>query len=139
MKLILFGIFFFLLSINSAYSYTIRHDLGGSIGEYEYSFRAAARSGEKIIIDGKCVSACTLALRYPNVCVTSRSILGFHSATPDPHLTGIPPEIVKKGLQRGTELMWTAIPLEIRRHLHPLSHHMQYIRGYELPKRYRCH
>src|ERR1700680_4999291 len=40
-------------------------------------------SGERVVIDGPCLSACTLVLSMvPNnrICVTRRAILGFHAA-----------------------------------------------------------
>ena len=39
--------------------------------------------GERVVIDGPCLSACTLLLStIPNnrICVTRRAILGFHAA-----------------------------------------------------------
>ena len=46
-------------------------------------FALLNQSGERIIIDGPCLSACTLLLTeipHGRVCVTSRAILGFHAA-----------------------------------------------------------
>ncbi len=43
----------------------------------------AAHSGERVVIDGPCLSACTLVLSMvPNnrICVTRRAVLGFHAA-----------------------------------------------------------
>jgi hypothetical protein len=40
-------------------------------------------SGQRVVIDGPCLSACTLVLSMvPNsrICVTRRAILGFHAA-----------------------------------------------------------
>ena len=40
-------------------------------------------SGERVVIDGPCLSACTLVLSMvPNdrICVTRRAVLGFHAA-----------------------------------------------------------
>jgi hypothetical protein len=45
--------------------------------------RAYAFSGEKVIIDGLCASACTIvlgALPHDRICVTSHASLGFHAA-----------------------------------------------------------
>jgi hypothetical protein len=41
------------------------------------------QSGHRVIIDGPCLSACTLVLStipQDRICVTRRAILGFHSA-----------------------------------------------------------
>jgi hypothetical protein len=56
---------------------------GGEVGPYLRLFAALRQSGERIIIDGPCYSACTLVLSIvPNdrICVTSRAVLGFHAA-----------------------------------------------------------
>ena len=42
-----------------------------------------AQSGERVVIDGPCLSACTLVLStVPSnrICVTRRAVLGFHAA-----------------------------------------------------------
>ena len=41
--------------------------------------RKTARSGP-VKIDGRCSSACTMGLSYPNVCVTPRAQFDFHLA-----------------------------------------------------------
>jgi hypothetical protein len=46
-------------------------------------FERMRDSGERVVIDGPCLSACTLVLStVPNerICVTRRAILGFHAA-----------------------------------------------------------
>jgi hypothetical protein len=46
-------------------------------------FERVRDSGERVVIDGPCLSACTLVLDLvPNdrICVTRRAILGFHAA-----------------------------------------------------------
>jgi hypothetical protein len=55
--------------------------LGGTVGSYLSFFSRVRQSGERVIIDGPCISACTLVLSTiprSRVCVTSRAILGFH-------------------------------------------------------------
>jgi hypothetical protein len=40
-------------------------------------------SGERVVIDGPCLSACTLVLSIvpgERICVTKRAVLGFHAA-----------------------------------------------------------
>ena len=47
------------------------------------NIRACARSGETVIIDGLCASACTIvlgAVPHDKICVTSHANLGFHAA-----------------------------------------------------------
>jgi hypothetical protein len=55
---------------------------GGSVGEYLNFFAKVRQSGERVIIDGPCLSACTLVLSAvprKRICVTSRATLGFHA------------------------------------------------------------
>src|SRR5258708_35800126 len=61
----------------------IREDRGGRIGAYVDKYKGLRSSGEKVIIDGYCVSACTIVLGSvapDRICVTSRARLGFHAA-----------------------------------------------------------
>src|SRR3954466_4482084 len=57
---------------------------GGQIGPYLKLFSAVNQSGERVVIDGPCLSACTLVLMTlprRRICVTPRAVLGFHAAT----------------------------------------------------------
>jgi len=56
---------------------------GGEVGSYLRLFAMVRRSGERVIIDGPCLSACTLVLSAvpeDRICITRRAILGFHAA-----------------------------------------------------------
>ena len=56
---------------------------GGEVGQYVRLFAALRQSGERIVIDGPCFSACTLVLSTiprERICVTPRAVLGFHAA-----------------------------------------------------------
>jgi len=56
---------------------------GGEVGDYLSVFSTLRDSGEKIAIDGPCLSACTLVLSAipgDRICVTPRAIFGFHAA-----------------------------------------------------------
>ena len=56
--------------------------LGGEVGSYLQLFETARQSGERVIIDGPCLSACTLVLSsvpQDRICVTPRAVLGFHA------------------------------------------------------------
>ena len=56
---------------------------GGQVGPFLDLFEGVRESGERVVIDGPCLSACTLVLSMvPNnrICVTPRAILGFHAA-----------------------------------------------------------
>lgn len=61
----------------------IADDRGGRIGTYLDRFEELSQSGDKVIIDGLCASACTLVLgtvSHDRICVTPRARLGFHAA-----------------------------------------------------------
>jgi hypothetical protein len=56
---------------------------GGEVGPFLELFEGVRASGERVVIDGPCLSACTLVLSaVPNnrICVTRRAVLGFHAA-----------------------------------------------------------
>jgi hypothetical protein len=56
---------------------------GGEIGAFLDLFERVGASGERVVIDGPCLSACTLVLTTvpaSRICVTRRAILGFHGA-----------------------------------------------------------
>ncbi|MEN3351496.1 MAG: hypothetical protein V7632_5131 [Bradyrhizobium sp.] len=56
---------------------------GGQVGPFIDLFEKVRESGERVVIDGPCLSACTLVLSMvPNdrICVTRRAVLGFHAA-----------------------------------------------------------
>ena len=61
----------------------IVRDPGGEVSSYIQKFEDVRASGERVVIDGPCLSACTLVLSIvPNerICVTRRAVLGFHAA-----------------------------------------------------------
>jgi hypothetical protein len=56
---------------------------GGEVREYLNLFEGFRQSGERVVIDGPCYSACTLvltAIPHDRICVTSKAVLGFHAA-----------------------------------------------------------
>jgi hypothetical protein len=56
---------------------------GGEVGPFIDLFERVKQTGERVVIDGPCLSACTLVLMtVPNerICVTRRAVLGFHAA-----------------------------------------------------------
>jgi hypothetical protein len=56
----------------------ITYSPGGSIGLFIAEFTQIAQLGIPVVIDGPCLSACTMATSLPNVCATPRGVLGFH-------------------------------------------------------------
>jgi hypothetical protein len=56
---------------------------GGQVGPFLELFDRVRQSGERVVIDGPCLSACTLVLMMvpeERICVTRRAVLGFHAA-----------------------------------------------------------
>jgi hypothetical protein len=61
----------------------IADDRGGRIGTYVNKYQGLRSSGDSVVIDGLCASACTIvlgAIPHDKICVTSRATLGFHAA-----------------------------------------------------------
>ena len=53
------------------------------VGPFLELFDRVRQSGERVVIDGPCLSACTLVLMTipeERICVTRRAVLGFHAA-----------------------------------------------------------
>lgn len=61
----------------------ISGDIGGMMENYVARFQQVRQSGEPVVIDGECYSACTMLLGLvprKQVCATPNAILGFHAA-----------------------------------------------------------
>ena len=61
----------------------ITRDHGGYVEEYKEKYKRIRDSGERVVIDGICNSACTLVfgiVPMNKICVTPRASLGFHQA-----------------------------------------------------------
>ncbi|MPZ59442.1 MAG: hypothetical protein GEU91_23765 [Rhizobiales bacterium] len=110
----------------------IAGDRGGRIGTYLEAFAMLRNTGETVVIDGTCLSACTLILgMLPSgqVCVTGRARLGFHAAW-RPDRSGRP---IRSFM--GTQVLMDAYPPKVRnwiRRKGGLSSRMIYLRGREL-------
>ena len=115
----------------------IRGDAGGQIGPYLEAMLALRKSGELIIIDGPCLSACTMLLGViprERICVTRRAQLGFHAAW-RPGRRGR--QVTSSG---ATKLLMDIYPQHVRSWIRKrggLSRHMLYLRGRELASMYR--
>jgi len=127
------------LSVSSA-SATVRivSDYGGQIGPYLEQFAALRSSGERVVIDGPCLSACTMLLGIiprDRICVTRRARLGFHAAW-NPGDDGAP--IVSRG---GTQLLMEIYPQHVRQWIARqggLQQRMVFLTGRELASMYRA-
>ena len=61
----------------------ITADRGGLLTDYAERFLSARATGEQVVIDGACLSACTLVvgmLPRDKICATPKAVLGFHAA-----------------------------------------------------------
>ena len=107
----------------------IAEDRGGQIGQYLQTFAAVRATGEPVIVDGNCLSACTLVLGLVprgQICATPRARFGFHAAWM-PDLAGRP---VTSAL--GTQALWKIYPASVRRWISRhggLSRKMIYLEG----------
>jgi hypothetical protein len=115
----------------------IKADPGGQIGPYLENLAALRSSGERVIIDGPCLSACTMLLGVipkSRICVTSRARLGFHAAW-HPGENGRP--VTSRA---ATQLLMDIYPENVRSWIHQrggLSPRMMYLSGRELAAMYQ--
>ena len=90
----------------------IINDPGGKVSSYLRTFYEMRASGERIIIDGPCLSACTLLtgiVPRDHVCVTRRAVLGFHAAS---YYNDVSRSLVPT--RAGSQLVMRLYPPEIR-------------------------
>jgi hypothetical protein len=115
-------------------------DRGGRIETYVDKYQGVRSSGEMVIIDGFCASACTIVLgtvSHDRICVTSRARLGFHAAW----------DLGSNGRKitnpQATQTLYSMYPFEVRRWIDQrggLTPRMIFLSGRELAAIYRpCH
>ncbi|WP_454632844.1 hypothetical protein [Bradyrhizobium cenepequi] len=115
----------------------ITQDRGGQIGTYVNKYQGVRSSGERVIVDGFCASACTIVLGsvpHDKICVTSRARFGFHAAW-DSGPRGR--EITNP---EATQALYFMYPFEVRRWIDQhggLTAHMIVLSGSELAAMYR--
>jgi hypothetical protein len=125
-----------LVSSPALATFRISNDSGGQIGPYLDKLNVLRSSGEKVVIDGPCLSACTMLLGViprDRICVTHRAQLGFHAAW---NPAGNGKRVVSAS---GTEVLWEIYPSHIRRWISArggLSPKMKYLAGRELTAMY---
>ena len=114
----------------------IKSDPGGQIGPYLENLAVLRGSGQKVVIDGPCLSACTMVLGViprERICVTSRARLGFHAAW-HPGEDGHPIPS-----REATALLMSIYPEHVRSWIARrggLSPRMKYLAGRELASMY---
>jgi hypothetical protein len=105
---------------------------GGQVGPFLDLFERVRASGERVVIDGPCLSACTLVLTMvpsERICVTRRAILGFHGAR------SVDPRGRLYAEPEASELVLEAYPSPVRgwiRHHGGLTSRLLLLRGREL-------
>jgi hypothetical protein len=130
------AVFLALMAGGASAAVRISNDPGGQIGPYLDNFAMLRNSGQKVIIDGPCLSACTMVLGIvprDRICVTSRAKLGFHAAW-NPAANG---RVVMS--HAGTKALWDIYPSHIRSWLSKrggLKTKMIYLSGSELSAMY---
>jgi hypothetical protein len=123
-----------------AHAMRISNDKGGQIGPYLDAYVSLRNSGQNVVIDGPCLSACTIVLGVmprDRICVTRRAQLGFHAAW-NPGADGRP--VLS---QAGTKALWDLYPGQVRAWLKKrggLKPQMLILSGPELMSMYPvCH
>jgi hypothetical protein len=113
-------------------------DPGGEVFSYIRKFEAVRASGDHVVIDGPCLSACTLLtgiVPRDHVCVTQRAVLGFHAAS---YYDDASRELVPT--RAGSALVMRHYPAQIRAwigHHGGLTPRLIRLRGQELTALYR--
>jgi hypothetical protein len=116
----------------------IVNDPGGEVSSYIQKFQDIRASGEQVVVDGPCLSACTLLtgiVPKSHVCITSRAMLGFHAASyyDDASRSLVP-------TREGSRLVMRLYPSEIRAWINRhggLTPQLIMLRGRELSALYR--
>src|ERR1700739_1047780 len=132
------GLVVLMMSLASAAgAMTISDDQGGRIGDYLAKYKAIRMSGERVIIDGTCASACTMllgAIPRSRICVTPRAVLEFHTAW----------DLLPSGQRvintAGNRILMSNYPGDVRRWISRhggLGPQMLYLRGHELAAMFR--
>ena len=142
---IVFGVFFVTVVALFAMAparadFRILSSSGGAVDDYLRIFAQLRASGERIVIDGPCLSACTLVLSTipkNRICVTRRAVLGFHApqwVDPRSGRTSRTPE--------ATRIVTQSYPAGVRAWIKKrggLTQKVIYLRGKELAAFYpRC-
>jgi hypothetical protein len=116
----------------------IKSSPGGWVKDYLVTFEAVRQSGDRVVIDGPCLSACTLVLSMVpanRICVTKRAVLGFHA-----------PRIIDRRSGKSarapeaTRIVTDSYPAGVRAWIKKrggLSQKLIYLRGRELQALYR--
>ena len=118
----------------------ISGDHGGQIGPYLDRYEQLRASGQTIVIDGLCASACTIILaKIPRdkICVTPNAHLAFHAAWD----SGAQGRAIAN--PEATRVLYSMYPSKVRHWIASqggLTPRMIFLRGRQLEAMYRpCH
>jgi hypothetical protein len=115
----------------------IADDRGGRIGTYVDRYQDLRQSGDTVIIDGLCASACTIvlgAIPHDRICVTSHATLGFHAAWD----FGTNGRAVTNS--EATQMLYAMYPSQVKRWINQrggLTPHMLFLKGRQLQAMYK--
>jgi hypothetical protein len=115
----------------------IADDRGGRIGTYVDKYQDLRQSGDTVIIDGLCASACTIvlgAIPRDRICVTSHATLGFHAAWD----FGTNGRAVTN--TEATQMLYAMYPSQVKRWISQrggLTPHMLFLKGRQLQAMYK--
>ena len=115
----------------------IANDPGGSIVRYIYRYERLRASGQKVVIDGFCASACTIVLAAippGRICVTQHAELAFHAAWK------FGPRMRRLMDTKATRLLFSIYPAPVRRWITlsgGLTRRTVFLRGNRLAAMYR--
>jgi hypothetical protein len=121
-----------LMGMSPAFAERISDDAGGLIDTYVQKFSRIRDSGERTVVDGQCLSACTLVLAFvprERMCVTPNAVFGFHSAWSYDAQGGQALD------QKATQSLWDMYPERIRQWIRAnggLHQKLIYLRGRQL-------
>lgn|SRR5215472_10192810 len=116
----------------------ISDDPGGNVVSYVGRYLQIRDSGQRVVIDGPCLSACTLVtgiVPRNRICVTNHAVLGFHAASRyDDAMQSFMPT------RGGSSLVMRLYPADIRHWIMRhggLTPRMIALRGLELAAHYK--
>jgi hypothetical protein len=92
--------------------FRITFDRGGEPDRFLEKYRAIRDMAGMVIIDGQCMSSCTLlagVIPDERICVTSRAVMAFHSVMHFDYKTGHTSHAVNETL-----VMWHTYPVKLR-------------------------
>jgi hypothetical protein len=90
---------------------TIHFSPGGSVFEFIDQFTKIEETNGRVVIDGECISACTMVLGLVSndrICTTDRGSFGFHTA----HFSN--DDGTTRFAEEGTKVMWHLLPKNVR-------------------------